>query len=154
MNLIAQAVEVDEPPLFGTDLNEEYIIEESLRHGLPADKRILVDEIYKILYFNNRDPETYNINFWADYFKIAPATIRNVVNYMAYPIINQTTKKIDYILFFKDTELVKSATELLGDNAENLNRLSYLEYLEVDYSERMKKEYGAEAGLFGRIATE
>lgn len=28
MNLVAQAVEVDEPPLFGTDLNEEYTIDE------------------------------------------------------------------------------------------------------------------------------
>ena len=122
MNLLAQAIEVEEPPLFGQDINEEYIIEESLRHNLPTDKRILVDEIYKILYFNNKDPETYNINFWADYFKIDAATIRNVVNYMAYPVIDQKTKRIDYILFFKDTELAKSAHTLLGDNADHLDR--------------------------------
>ena len=86
MNLLAKAVEVDEPPIFGVDINEEYVIEESLRHNLPTEKRILVDEIYKILYFNNRDPETYTISFWSDYFNISPATIRNVVNYMAYPV--------------------------------------------------------------------
>lgn len=53
MNLLAKAVEVDEPPVFGVDLNEEYIIEETLRHNLPTEKRILVDEIFKILWFNN-----------------------------------------------------------------------------------------------------
>lgn len=53
------------------------------------------------------DPETYTISFWADYFKISPATIRNVVNYMAYPIFNDATKKIEGVLYFKDTELAK-----------------------------------------------
>jgi hypothetical protein len=86
MNLLAKAVEVDEPPVFGQDINEEYIIEDSLRANLPTEKRILVDEIFKVLYMNNLDPETYTISFWADYFNISPATIRNVVNYMAYPI--------------------------------------------------------------------
>lgn len=85
---MAKAVEVDEPPLFGVDLNEEYIVEETLRANLPTEKRILVDEIYKILYFNNKDPETYTVGFWADYFNIPAATVRNVVNYMAYPIID------------------------------------------------------------------
>jgi len=28
MNLLAKAVEVDEPPIFGIDINEEYIIED------------------------------------------------------------------------------------------------------------------------------
>ena len=88
MNLLAKAVEVDEPPVFGIDVNEEYMVEDILRSALPTEKRILVDEIYKILYFNNRDPETYTISFWSDYFNIAPATIRNVVNYMAYPIVD------------------------------------------------------------------
>ena len=77
MNLLAKAVEVDEPPVFGQDINEEYIIEDSLRANLPTEKRILVDEIFKVLYMNNLDPETYTISFWADYFNISPATIRN-----------------------------------------------------------------------------
>lgn len=72
MNLLAKAVEVDEPPLFGVDINEEYLVEESLRANLPTEKRILVDEIFKILWFNNKDPETYTISFWSDYFSISP----------------------------------------------------------------------------------
>jgi len=103
MAMLAKAVEVDELPLFGTDINEEYELDNSLRANLPTEKRILVDEIYKILMFNNMDPETYTINFWSDYFNISPSTIRNVVNYMAYPIHDQKTKKIVQILYFKDT---------------------------------------------------
>ena len=51
MNLLAKAVEVEEPPVFGIDINEEYIVEEMLRANLPTEKRILVDEMYKILMF-------------------------------------------------------------------------------------------------------
>lgn len=100
MSMIAKAVEVDEPPIFGIDINEEYELDNLLRENLPTEKRILVDEIYKILMFNNIDPETYTISFWSDYFNIAPSTIRNVVNYMAYPIVDQKTKRVKSILYF------------------------------------------------------
>ena len=61
VNLLAQAVEVPEPPYLAVDVNERWITEEVLRKELPTEKRILVDEVYKILYFNNQNPETYNI---------------------------------------------------------------------------------------------
>lgn len=51
--MIAQAVKVDEIPIFGVDISEEYMLEDHLRASLPTEKRILVDEIYKMLYFNN-----------------------------------------------------------------------------------------------------
>ena len=100
MNLLAKAVEVDEVPIFGVDINEEYITQEVLRADLPLEKRILVDEVFKILYFNNRDPETFTVTFWADYFNIDVGVIRNFVNYMAYPVIDQTTKKVKYVMYF------------------------------------------------------
>lgn len=93
--------------MFGQDINEEYVIEEEFRADLPSAKRILVDEMYKILHFNNLDPETYTITFWSEFFKISPAVIRNIVNYMAYPIFDMKTMKLSKILYFKDTELVE-----------------------------------------------
>jgi len=108
------------------------VIDDSLRANLPTEKRILVDEIYKILAFNNKDPETYTISFWSEYFNISPATVRNVVNYMAYPVCDDKTKKVVHILYFKDTEL-QAQTNLL----EDLDRQTYLGYLETDYYERM-----------------
>jgi hypothetical protein len=100
MNVLAQAIEPDEPPLFGLDINEEYQIEDEFRRDLPASKRMLVDEIYKVLYFNNRDPATFTVSFWADYFQLSPAVVRNIVNYMAYPVLDPQTKRVKEILQF------------------------------------------------------
>ena len=78
MSQVARAVEVDEAPVFGVDINEEYTIDEHFRENLPTEKRILVDEMYKILYFNNKDPETYTVSFWADYFNIQKGSAPSV----------------------------------------------------------------------------
>ena len=66
---------------------------------------------------------------------------------MAYPVIDDKTKKIKHVLYFKDTELAKSSSKLL----EGLDRDKYFGYLEVDYYQRMKEEFEDEVGLFGRI---
>ena len=107
VNLIAQAVKVDPAPVFAVDISQEYMIEDTLRANLPTEKRILVDEIYKILYFNNADPETYTISFWSEYFKISPATMRNILNYVAFPETDPDTKQVTRVLYFIDSELQK-----------------------------------------------
>lgn len=107
VNLIAQAVKVDPVPVFGVDISEEYMIEDTLRANLPTEKRILVDEIYKILYFNNADPDTYTISFWSDHFKINAASLRNILNYVAFPETDPDTKQVTRVLYFIDSELQK-----------------------------------------------
>ena len=81
------------------------MIEETLRRELPSDKRILIDEVYKLLLFNNEDPQTFNLQFWSDYLKIPPSALRNIVNYVAYPLCDPETKQIVKILTFIDSEL-------------------------------------------------
>jgi hypothetical protein len=44
-------------------MSELWLTEDVLRRELPSEKRILVDEIYKILYFNNEDPETVSSQY-------------------------------------------------------------------------------------------
>lgn len=105
MSLVAQAVKVDEKPIFGVDMDENWMIEDTFRRELPSDKRILTDEIYKILYFNNADPNKYTVSFWADHFQINAATIRNIVNYVAYPLTDLKTKEVTQVLYFIDSEL-------------------------------------------------
>ena len=107
MNIIAQAVKIEDAPKFSVDINETHMIEDTLRASLPTQQRILIDEIYKILYFNNADPELYNISFWSDHFKIAPAALRNILNYVAYPLTDPDTKQILKVLYFIDSELQK-----------------------------------------------
>ena len=118
-----------------------------MRASLPTEKRILVDELYKILYFNNMDPETYTISFWADHFKISPGAMRNMMNYVAYPLTDPDTKQITETLFFIDSELMQQQQSLLTE----LNRDNYLRYLASDYSNRMVEQHKEETGLFGKI---
>ena len=66
-----------------------------------------MDEIYKVLYFNNANPETYTVSFWADHFNISPAALRNIVNYVAYPVTDPDTKQVTKVLYFIDSELQK-----------------------------------------------
>lgn len=91
--------------MLGVNINERWGIEEVMRKGLPTEKRILTDEVYKILYFNNENPRKYNIAFWADHFQITPAAIRNIVNYIAYPLVDQETKKVVRVMTFIDSDL-------------------------------------------------
>jgi hypothetical protein len=124
-------------------------VEETLRRELPTEKRILIDEIYKMLLFNNEDPQTYNVQFWSDHFKISPAALRNIVNYVAYPLTDPETKNVTKVLYFIDSELIQKAQDNLLP--EGLNRDSYFKYLEADYSKRMVDQHEGESGLFGRV---
>jgi len=142
MSKLAAAVEVQPPPLLGVDINEEWVIENTLRKELPTEKRILVDEIYKMLVFNNEDPQTFTVEFWADHFKIPAAALRNIVNYIAFPVCDPTTKKVTKILQFIDSEMIQKAQQ--GLLPEDITRDEYLTYLEADYSQRMVEQHGEE----------
>ena len=93
------------------------------------------------------DPALYNVSFWANHFKISPAAIRNIVNYVAFPLINIDTKEVDKVLTFIDSELQQRAQHLIGE----LNRETYFGYLEADYSKRMVEQHKDEQGLFAKI---
>jgi hypothetical protein len=54
------------------------------------------------------------------------------MNYVAYPIVDLQTKKVKDVLYFVDTELQRRRKELLLD----LDRDSYLRFLEHDYAKR------------------
>lgn len=78
-----------------------------------------------------------------------PAAVRNIVNYMAYPVVDLNTKKVKDVLYFVDTELQKRRKELA-----ELDRDSYLRFLEHDYAKRSQLEYAGEKGFFGVGALE
>lgn len=85
------------------------MIEDTLRKELPTEKRLLCDEVYKMLLFNNEDPQTFTVEFWADYFKIPAAALRNIVNYVAYPLCDPVTKQVTKTLYFIDSEMIIKA---------------------------------------------
>jgi len=53
---------------------------------------------------------------------------------------------VTQVLYFQDTELLKQQNLL-----DQLDRETYLGFLETDYYTRMKEEYKDELGLFGRV---
>ena len=56
VNLIAQAVQVDKPPI-SAEGEEIYFKEPTARRSLPEFKRIMTDDIYRVLLLNNENPE-------------------------------------------------------------------------------------------------
>lgn len=63
---------------------------------------------------------------------------------MAFPVVDNQTKKVKEVLYFVDSELQKRRKELV-----NLDRDSYLKFLEHDYAKRSIAEFGDEKGYFG-----
>lgn len=93
----------------------------------------------------------YNVQFWAEFFKIPQPAIRNIFNYLAYPETDPITKEISNVLYFIDSELnEENIRKLLPEGAE-IDRRIWMQYLETDYGKRMIAEHGDEAGFFGRI---
>jgi hypothetical protein len=108
-----------------TELPLDYL-EEGLLGHLPFDGRILIEEYYKALYLNDEDPETYNINYWQDYFKVSTQTLRNIFNYIFFPIPDpKNPTEVAKILYFKDFNLA-NRRKLIGDMSEQ----EYKEYME------------------------
>ena len=65
---------------------------------------------------------------------------------MAYPVVDITTKKVKDVLYFVDKE-IQMQRKLIAD----LDRETYLKFLESEYNKRMIEEYGDEVGYFGKI---
>ncbi|CAD8043108.1 unnamed protein product [Paramecium primaurelia] len=55
--------------------------------------RILLTELPKVLHLNNKDPKQYNLLFWAEHFNIEPQKLRNIFNFIHYPILDQQNKE-------------------------------------------------------------
>ena len=137
LNIIAQAVKVEDPPLTAPDTEELYKnIKQASMASLPQDHRILVDEIYKVLFLNNQNPELYNVHFWSEHFKIEPSAIRNVFNYLAFPIFDEQSRATKKFLCFIDIDLVKNREKL-----KDVTRDDYISYLEEDYYRRVDIEH-------------
>jgi hypothetical protein len=81
---------VDIPNLYAADMDK-------LK---PEEGRILLNELTKVLHLNNINPEKYSLEFWAKYFNIRPQNLRNIFNYVSYPIVHEGEKKVVRVLRF------------------------------------------------------
>lgn len=63
---------------------------------------------------NNENPSLYNVDFWSRHFSIPIPAVRNIFNYLAYPIIDIKTKEVTGYMTFIDEELEKNV-KLIAD---------------------------------------
>jgi hypothetical protein len=158
VNKISQAVKVNkftDLHVIKTELPLDYL-EENLMGQLPFDGRILVEEYYKALYLNDENPETYNINYWSEYFKVTTMTLRNIFNYVFFPIPDEKNPSdVGKILYFKDAELSnrrKLISQMTGEEykdylgntdkrpeLEELKRLDYIKFQVTSDQPRMSE---------------
>jgi hypothetical protein len=156
VNKIAGAVKVHkftDLKVIKTELPLDYL-EEGMMGHLPLEGRMLIDEYYKALFLNDDNPEAYNINYWENYFKISSQTLRNIFNYVFFPIPDpKNPSEVAKILYFKDFDLA-NRRKLISDMSseeykeylektehrpelEELKRLDYIKYQETATEPRM-----------------
>lgn len=73
-----------------------------LDHHKPQDGKLLLTELAKTLWLNAQDPEKYNTEFFARYFNVEPQTLRNVLNVVAYPVVDEERGEVIKLLRFTD----------------------------------------------------
>jgi DNA-directed RNA polymerase subunit F len=78
------------PIMFASDLDKTK----------PEDGRMLLDELTKTLHLNNEDPQKYNLEYFARYFNIQPENLKNIFNYVGYPVVDEATAKVIKIYRF------------------------------------------------------
>ncbi len=128
INIVSRAVKVEEPfPLKVAqyELPLDYL-EEGMLGNTPTDGRILIEEYYKVLYLNNDDPEKYNFTYWEKYFNVNKVTLRNIFNYVFFPMPDEKNPtEVGKILYFKDIDFEKRR-KLISEMSQE----EYKEYLE------------------------
>jgi hypothetical protein len=93
MNLLADSFQVNKPlepvPDFTSEFNPEEL---RYRHNKEAailmnKEELYVENLIKILYLNNHDPETYDIEFWAETLNFSTQRLRNIFYNFSYLVI-------------------------------------------------------------------
>lgn len=128
INIISQAVQKLNPwgeLIQGSKEIPLDCIEEQMMGQLPTEGRILVEEYFRVLYLNNEDPEKYNFAYWEKYFNVSRVTLRNIFNYVFFPMPNEKNPtEIGKVLYFQDAEYIQRRKMLSEMNSEE-----YQEYL-------------------------
>lgn len=149
INLIQEVIKMPSPVNHGKSIANQgsYSLdfyEENMMGSIPDDGRIQVDELYKVLFLNEEDNNKYDFNYWCEYFNIDKATLRNIFNYVFFPVMDFNKKgEVNRILYFKDKEyeerrkLISQMTAdeyeqylIETDDRQEIKELKRLEYLD------------------------
>ena len=73
-----------------------------LDHYKPQDGKMLLTELAKTIWLNAQDPEKYNTEYFALYFNIEPQKLRNILNYISFPVVDEEAGMVVKQLRFTD----------------------------------------------------
>jgi hypothetical protein len=111
VNVVSQALKIEPPKLYTSNLQYELpadYLEETLLGDMPTLGRILVEEYFRTLHLNSEDTEKYNFSYWEKYFKVDKQVLRNIFNYVYFPIPDDLNKEeVSKVLQFQDIEYAK-----------------------------------------------
>lgn len=96
---VADSSELNE---FKTKILETKYMYEIDDDVLLNDGKIFVEEIPYILFLNNNQPRVYNVDFFAEYFKMDRSDFRMIFEFISYPLKNTKETETEKILRFID----------------------------------------------------
>jgi len=118
------------------------ILEEVHLGHLPSEHRIHIEEYYKVLFLNEENHAKYDFEFWNKYFDIDPNTLRNIFNYVYFPVSDyEKPGEVNRILYFKDKEYEERRKLISKMSMEEYNE--YLQQTEErpEIAETKRLEY-------------
>jgi hypothetical protein len=62
--------------------------------------KIYESELARMLYVNNSNPEVYNLDFFTEYFAIDRKTLKTVLDYTSYPLLDYKKERVIKIMRF------------------------------------------------------
>jgi hypothetical protein len=123
MNILSDVIEIDRAPEFTVDFSSQFdpeILRNKLqklhRQGFVSSEFYL-ENVIKMMYLNNADPEFFNYDRWSEYHDVPVKAIRDLMLHINYPVIVE--HKVVGRLAFLDIPTPKTITDL---NEENMRR--------------------------------
>lgn len=121
MNLLSDTINVVKPlePVadFSSVYNpEEFRFKQNQNAVMAMNKEELhTENLVKVLYLNNMDPQEYNLEFWAETLNISTQRLRNIFYNFSYLVYenHQVVGKISFIDVPKKTEIFDAFQESL-----------------------------------------
>lgn len=91
MNYLTETIEVKKPkdpvPDYKNKFDPKKFVFSGERLKSSGEGELMIDTILKMLYLNNSDPSTYDVEFWADYFNMRPQHLKNIFYNISYPVL-------------------------------------------------------------------
>jgi hypothetical protein len=125
MNILSDVIEIEKPYAFSVDYTSHFD-PEALRSKLEklhtqgfVTSEFHLENIVKMIYLNNADPQKFNFELWAEYHKVPVERIRDLMIHVNFPVVKN--EKVVGRIAFVDIPKPKTITDL---NEENVRRFT------------------------------